>query len=154
VELELAGPPITTLVCYCDDCQEGSRRIDALPSARTVRDADGGTAYVVYRKDRVRYVKGAQLVQRHKLRESSPTNRVVATCCSSAMVLGFDDAKHWVDVYRARLQGDVPPLEMRVCTRYRPKGAELTPDVPSYEGYPVRFLAKLLTARIGMALRR
>lgn len=150
----MLGAPITSLVCYCDDCQEGSRRIEALPHGRTVRDTDGGTAYVAYRKDRVRLTKGAPLLQDHKLREISPTKRLVATCCGSAMLLGFDDAKHWVDVYRARLHGDPPALEMRVCTRFRPGGAALPPDVPTYEGFPIRFLAKLLAARLGMALRR
>ena len=150
----MLGAPIASLVCYCDDCQEGSRRIEALPNGRTVRDADGGTAYVAYRKDRVRCTKGASLLQDHRLRETSPTKRLVAACCGSAMLLGFDDAKHWVDVYRARLHGHPPPLEMRVGTRFRPDGAALPPDVPSYEGFPVRFLAKLLAARIGMALQR
>jgi hypothetical protein len=154
VELEMIGAPITSLVCYCDDCQEGSRRIEALPDRRAVRDADGGTAYVAYRKDRVRHTKGASLLQAHRLREGSTTKRLVATCCGSAVLLGFDDAKHWVDLYRARLHGPLPPLEMRVCTRFRPEGAVLPEDVPSYEGYPIRFLMKLLAARIGMALRR
>ncbi len=43
-----------------------------------------------------------------KLKEKSATNRVVATCCNSAMVLNFDDGKPWVSVYRRRLAGDVP----------------------------------------------
>jgi len=150
----MLGPPITSLVCYCDDCQEGSRRIEALPHGRAVRDADGGTAYVAYRKDRVRCTKGAQLFQAHRLREGSSTKRVVAACCGSAMMLGFDDAKHWVDVYRARLQGDPPALEMRVCTKFRPEGVALPQDVPSYEAFALRFLVKLLAARIGMALGR
>jgi hypothetical protein len=29
VELEAIGAPITSVVCYCDDCQEGSRQIEA-----------------------------------------------------------------------------------------------------------------------------
>jgi len=53
VELEAVGAPIASVVCYCDDCQEGSRQIEALPNARPVQDPDGGTAYVLYRKDRV-----------------------------------------------------------------------------------------------------
>jgi hypothetical protein len=43
VELEIIGAPIISVVCYCDDCQEGARQIEALPNARPVRDPDGGT---------------------------------------------------------------------------------------------------------------
>jgi hypothetical protein len=43
VRCEAAGAPILSGVCYCDDCQEGGRRIEALPHAAPVLDADGGT---------------------------------------------------------------------------------------------------------------
>ena len=100
VELECIGAPITTVVCYCDDCQEGSRQIEALPNARPAQDPDGGTAYVVYRKDRLRCSRGASLLKGYKIRTISTTNRVIATCCNSAMFLNFDDGKHWVDAMR------------------------------------------------------
>src|SRR5215469_7093873 len=103
VELEARGEPILCAACYCDDCQEAGRRIEALPGAKPVKGADGGTEYIVYRKDRVRYIKGQELLQRNKLRDRSPTNRWVAGCCNSAMSVNFDDAKFWVDVYRVRL---------------------------------------------------
>lgn len=154
VELEAIGAPIVSAVCYCDDCQEGSRLIEALPNARPVRDADGGTAYVVYRKDRVKCSKGAQYLRGNKIKEKSATNRVVATCCNSAMFLNFDDEKHWVDIYRARFQGDVPPLQMRICTKFKSEIGDVPNDVPSYPNFPLRFLAKLLAARIAMALHR
>ena len=100
VELEAIGAPIASVVCYCDDCQEGSRQLEALPNAGPVQDADGGTAYVLYRTDRVKYVKGAELLRGHKINEKSKTSRVVATCCNSAMVVKFDEL--------AALGDDVP----------------------------------------------
>src|SRR6266849_3096152 len=115
VELEAIGAPIARVVCYCDDCQQGARQIEALPNARPVQDLDGGTAYVLFRKDRVKCSSGALLLRSHKIREKSATNRVVATCCNSAIYLKFDDMKHWVSIYRARFQVDVPPLQMRIC---------------------------------------
>ena len=154
VEFEAVGAPIVCVACYCDDCQEAARQIEALPQAGPVQELDGGTACVVYRKDRVRCTKGADLLTRHKLREASPTNRLVATCCNSAMLLNFDDAKHWVDLYRSRLQGDIPPLQMRVCTRFKPGAGELPGDIPSYPGFAFSFLAKLLAARLAMLLGR
>lgn len=40
VEYEAAGNPILGVACYCDDCQEGARRVEALPGAPPVRDPD------------------------------------------------------------------------------------------------------------------
>lgn len=154
VELEAIGAPITSVACYCDDCQEGSRQIEALPNARPVRDPDGGIAYVLYRKDRVECSRGVQFLQRCKITEKLATNRVVATCCNSAMFMNFDDSKHWVPVYRASLQGDAPPLEMRVQTKFKPAGSDLPNDVPSYPAWPLKFMAKLVAARIAMLLRQ
>jgi hypothetical protein len=154
VELEAIGAPIVSVVCYCDDCQQGSRQIEALLNAHPVQDPDGGTAYIVYRKDRVKCSKGALFLKSHKIREKSATNRVVATCCNSAMFLNFDDGKHWVSMYRARFQGDVPPLQMRICTKFKPENGDVPRDVPAYAGFPVKFLAKLLAARIAMLLHR
>lgn len=150
VELETRGTPILSAACYCDDCQEAARGIEALPGARPVKGPDGGTEYVVYRKDRLRCSKGAELLQRHKLRDRSPTNRWVASCCNTAMYVNFDDAKHWADVYRLRFTEDAPPLEMLVSTRFKPEGVELRPGVPQYPGYPFRFIAKLIGARFAM----
>lgn len=154
VELKAIGAPIISVVCYCDDCQEGSRQIEALPSARPVLDPDGGTAYVLYRKDRVQCSKGEHLLQSNKIKVKTATNRIVATCCNSAMFMKFDDGRHWVPVYRARFQGDAPPLQMRICTKFKPKSSSVTSDLPSYTGYPFKFLAKLLAAWIPMLLRR
>jgi hypothetical protein len=154
VEIEAAGAPIVSAVCYCDDCQEGSRQIEARPNAPSVRDPDGGTAYVLYRKDRVRYSKGESLLKSHRIKKKTDTNRIVATCCNSAMVMRFDDSKHWVPVYRARLQGDVPPPEMRICTKFAPDAAAIPRDVPTYPGFSVKFIWKLLGARIAMLVGR
>jgi len=154
VQLEAIGRPIASVVCYCDDCQEGSRRIEALPNAPPLRDSDGGTAYILYRKDRVECSTGRALLKSHKIREKSPTNRVVATCCNSGILLSFDDRKHWVSMYRARFQKGAPPLEMRICTKFKRGTSELPSDVPSYAKFSFRFLAKLLAARIAMLLQR
>ena len=86
VEIEAIGAPIVSTVCYCADCQTGSRQIEALPTAGDVRDADGGTAYILFRKDRLKCSKGAALLKGYKIKAGSVTNRLVATCCNSAMV--------------------------------------------------------------------
>jgi hypothetical protein len=150
VEIEAYGRPITSVVCYCDDCQKGSRQIEILPNAVPILGQDGGTAYILYRKDRIKYSKGAELLKGYKLDEKSTTSRVVAACCNSAMVMRFDDMKHWVPMYRGRFQGDIPPLQWRICTKFKPKDALIPNDVPSSARYPAGFMWKLLTSRMSM----
>lgn len=154
VEIEAFGTPITSAVYYCDTCQKGSRQIEALTNAVPILDPDGGTAYVLYRKDRIKYSRGAELLKEYKIEEKSATSRVVADCCNSAMIMRFDDARHWVLVYRARFQGDVPPLQWRICTRFKPEEVELPADIPSSAMYPAGFMWKLLTSRLAMFFGR
>jgi hypothetical protein len=50
-----------------------------LPGAGSVRDPDGGSAHIPYRKDRIACRKGADVLKSHKLKQTSATNRVAAT---------------------------------------------------------------------------
>ena len=153
VEIKAIGAPILSVACYCDDCQEGARQIEALQKAHPVLDPYGGTAYLLYRKDRMKCSKGTEHLRDYKIQNESPTRRVVATCCNSAMFLDFQKG-HWFSVYRARFEGDVPPLQMRIQTRFKPEDCEIPNDVPSYPSYPFRFIAKLMFARVAMLLYR
>ena len=154
VEIEALGTPITSVVCYCDTCQEGSRQIEALTNAEPILGPDGGTAYILYRKDRIQYSKGAELLKGYTIEEKSTTSRVVASCCNSAMVMRLADAMHWIPVYRARFQGDMPPVEWRICTKFNPENARIPTNVPSSEMYPAGFMWKLLTSKISMLFGR
>ena len=146
------GAPIVTVVCHCDDCQEGARRIEALPNAAPFRDADGGTPLLIYRDDRFRCSQGEELLVAHKLKESSPTRRMVASCCNSAMFLKFSRG-FWVSSYRARYEeSDLPPLQMRIMIEHRRTDMELPSDAPGYRGIPRRLFARFLLARAAMAL--
>jgi hypothetical protein len=150
VELELSGNPILSVICYCDDCQAGARQIEALENAPAVLDADGGTSFILYRKDRVRKLKGENLLKSYKLKEKTATNRVTATCCNTVMYLGFDDSKHWVSVYRKRFEGENRNPDMRICTKFKPENTVIPNDVPSYPSFSFRFISKLLGAKIAM----
>ena len=152
VELRLIGNPIVTSVCYCDDCQAGARQLAALPGAPLAGD-DGGTAFVLFPKDRVQCTSGDSALKAYKLQDKSVTNRVVATCCNAPMLMNFDNARHWVPVYRARLLGIAPPIQMRICTKFKPDNVELPDDIPSYPSYPPKLLVKLLAARVSMLFR-
>ncbi len=145
---------MTSVVCYCDTCQEGSRQIEAMTNAPPVLGPDGGTAYVLYRKDRITCTKGAEILRGQKLEEHSTTSRVVATCCNSAMFMRFDDAKHWVPVYRDRFPGDTPPVRWRICTKFKPEHAVIPSDAPSADMYPGGFLWTLLSSKLAMVFGR
>jgi hypothetical protein len=60
----------------------------------------------------------------------------------------------WTSLYRARFSDDAPPVEFRNKVASLPPGVTLPKDVPAYPGFPLRFLARLLWARLAMGLRR
>lgn len=152
VVFEAAGPPIVTAACYCTSCQEAGRRFEQLAQAPPVLDAQGGTGFVLHRKDRVRCVKGGERLEEHRLKPDSSTRRVIATCCHSPMFLEFSKG-HWLSLYRDRLSEGAPPLEMRVMTGDRRVGVELPGDIPNYKTHSGRFMWKLLGAWLAMGLR-
>src|SRR6195952_732861 len=85
VKFVTAGAPLLTCACYCTSCQEAGRRFEQLAAAPPVLNPDGGTDFVLYRKDRVQCVTGQEYLEEHRLKPDSPTRRVIATCCNSAM---------------------------------------------------------------------
>ncbi len=152
VAFEAIGDPITTAICHCTSCQAAGRRIEALPGAAPILDAGGGTAFALYRKDRVRCTQGGERLEDHRLTADAPTRRVVATCCNSAMFLEFAKG-HWLSMYRDRFGDAAPPIEMRVMTRDRPDGVTLPDDLPNHATHSGRFMWKLLTAWAAMGFR-
>jgi hypothetical protein len=116
VMLETTGQPMVSADCHCTSCQIAGEQLEALAGAPSVLNADGGTSVVLFRKDRVRCISGQDLLAGHRLKPDSPTRRVVATCCNSAMVLDFTKG-HWLSVYKNRLpEEDRPRAEMRAHT--------------------------------------
>lgn len=105
VKLEALGEPIVTTVCHCASCQKAGRRLETLPGASKILDVSGGTPFVLFRKDRVRCIEGDAFLAEHRLKADSPTRRVVATCCNTAMFLDFTKG-HWISIYREQLALD------------------------------------------------
>jgi hypothetical protein len=153
VQLEAIGRPIVTGSCYCSDCQEAGHALEQLPAAPALLNADGGTDAVLVRKDRVRCVAGEDRLEEHRLKPDSPTRRVVATCCNSAMFLDFARG-HWLSLYRNRFAADAPPIDMRIMTKHRRIGVTLADDVPNHDGFSAGLMLKFLAAWIAMGFRR
>lgn len=152
VAFEMEKAPILSTACYCHSCQEAGRRIAELPDAEPTLDADGGTAFVLHRKDRIRCLDGGHRLKEHRLKPDSPTRRMVAGCCNSAMFLEFTRG-HWLSIYADRLVGGAPPLEMRVMTGDRRDGVVLPGDVPNYATHSGKFMWRLLSAWAAMGFR-
>jgi hypothetical protein len=153
VECRGKGPPMIAAACYCDDCQAAARAIEA-GGGPPVADADGGTALSLFRLDRFSHAKGAELLVPHRLREDSPTSRMVASCCNSAMYLAFADTRFWVSVMNNRIVGERPRIESRLAVEFRDPTLPWPDEVPRYTGYPKRYLFRLLGQWIAMKLGR
>jgi hypothetical protein len=153
VRLAAAGLPILTAACHCADCQEAGRQLEQAMAAPAVRDGDGGTSLVLYRKDRVQCLAGSEYLREHRLKPHSPTRRVFASCCNSAMFLDFNKG-HWLSLYRNRFAAGAPRVQMRIVTKERRPGVEFSDGLPSTAGHSGKFLRKLLIAWIAMGFRR
>jgi len=148
--IEVIGSPFITTECHCDSCREAASR---LATSRPMAGENGGTPFVLYRKDRVRFPEGTGLLRGHRLSEKAPTRRVVTTCCNTPVFLEFSGA-HWLSLY-ASLWPDAtrPALQIRTMTSDLPAGTTLDDTLPS-GGWPTAgFYAKLLGAWIAMGFK-
>ncbi|HKX89321.1 MAG TPA: hypothetical protein VJM13_08940, partial [Sphingopyxis sp.] len=82
VRLELTGEPILAATCYCHSCQQAGRSFEVLPGAPQTVGSDGGTPYVLMRKDRLEWLSGSDRLEEYRLKPDSPTRRFVARCCN------------------------------------------------------------------------
>jgi len=153
VALEMTGKPIVAATCYCHSCQAAGQAFDALSGAPGTLRSDGGTPYLLVRKDRLQWLSGTDHLDEHRLKPDSPTRRFVARCCNSPVALEFSKG-HWLSVYSARIPAeDRPAAEMRTMVKDRPEGVELPDDIPNYATPSGKFLWRLLTAWAAMGFR-
>lgn len=143
--LRLIGPPIMTVACYCNSCRVAADLLGRRPGAPRMTEEDGGTHFVMQRKDRVECVKGRTDLHEHRLSPGASTRRVIASCCNTAMFLDFEPG-HWLSVYANRIDPDERPLiEQRTMTGDRPHGVPFDDGIPSAKTRAPRFMWRLLT---------
>lgn len=153
VQLEVNGAPIVNVECCCNSCRVAGDRLQALPTAGPMLEPNGTTRYVLYRKDRVRFVEGAALLKEFRLTPESKTRRIVSTCCNTPICLEFQGG-HWLSLYACVWpEGTLPALDMRTMTMDLPASTSLPDDVPNARRQSLSFFLKLLRAWIAMGLR-
>lgn len=151
--LRVEGQPILATECMCTSCRTAGAHLQTLPDAPPVLDDKGATPFVIYRKDRVSCVSGADTLREYRLTPDASTRRVVATCCNSPMFLEFTKG-HWLSLYGQRWPaGTMPAIELRTMTGDLPEGTVLPGDVPNPKSHTLSFFAKLLGAWAAMGFR-
>lgn len=149
----LAGEPFIVTECHCNSCREAGGRLEKLPLARPMLEPNGGTRFVLYRKDRVEMTKGQTLLRGYRQTDKSPTRRVVATCCNSPVFLEFKGG-HWLSLYSSLWpEGEAPAPEIRTMTGDRGPDTVLDERTPAGTWQTMGFYGKLLAAWIGMGFR-
>jgi hypothetical protein len=153
VRLEVQGRPIISTECHCNSCREAGGRLGAVPASKPVLEPNRGTRFVLYRKDRVRFLKGADLLKEFRLKPEAKTRRIVAGCCSTPVFLEFHNG-HWLSLYGCLWpEGALPPLALRTMTSDLPGGTAVVDGVPNARQQSLLFFARLLGAWIAMGFR-
>jgi hypothetical protein len=144
VEIGAWAEPIVVTACYCDDCQAAAQRLAESANVAPAMSEGGGTEFMVFRRDRIACTLGAENLQVMKLTAASKTRRMIADCCRTPMYVGFDDKRPWVSAFRASFGADAPPVEMRICTRFRRSEDKANDGLPSHPGYPPAMIVRIL----------
>ena len=132
VKIELIGSPIMVNICHCDDCQKGALRIENLTTGLKILDQYGGTPYVLYRKDRVKFIQGQELLDEIRIEGEKDTRRVVTSCCKSPFFLDFEPG-HWFSIFQQRFDNPIPRAQRRIQTRFMARGVNPDDGLPRYK---------------------
>ena len=151
--VELLGDPFVTAECHCASCRKGSQLLSALPTSHGVTAENGGTPYVLYRKDRVRFPDGTSLLRGYRLSDKAPTRRVVSTCCNTPIFVEFNGG-HWLSLYASLWPSEAQPtMQIRTQVGDTPAGTSLDSTLPAGFGTTAGFYAKLLAVWIAMGFK-
>ena len=144
VEIGAWSNPLVVAACYCDDCQAASERLAAAGNSAPLAGVDGGTEFMVFRRDRIACTRGVENLQLMRLTAATKTRRMVSGCCATPMYVGFDDKRPWVSAFRASFGPDAPPVEMRICTRFRRPEHKAEDGLSEHPGYPAAMILRIL----------
>lgn len=153
VQLEVSLQPILVAECYCNSCRDAAGRMAKLPGAPKVVGDNGSTHFVLYRKDRIRILKGREWLRNFRLGREAQTRRVIASCCNTPVLLEFKGG-HWASLYGNLWHGQsLPAADVRTITGDVIDGTVLDDSVPSGGWQTMIFFGKLMAAWIAMGFR-
>jgi hypothetical protein len=153
VRLTVDREPILSVECCCTSCRTAGGVLEKLPGAPRIVRRNGATDLVLYRKDRIHFTKGTELLKEFRLAPESPTRRIVAICCNTPIGLDFTKG-HWLSLYSCLWSAHtLPPIQMRTMTSDALDGTILSDDVPNHKRYAFSLLAKLLSAWVAMGFK-
>ncbi|PRX10239.1 UNVERIFIED_ORG: hypothetical protein BCL66_10430 [Martelella mediterranea] len=113
----------------------------------------GTTPFVIYRKDRVRFLAGSENLKSFRLSPERSTRRVIASCCNTPVYLAFK-CGHWLSLYGGLWPAKtIPPPTMRTMASDLPEGVSLPRDIPNAKKQSLGFFAKLFGAWVAMGFR-
>ncbi|MCK0095216.1 hypothetical protein MWU60_06510 [Yoonia sp. F2084L] len=124
-----------------------------LPKAPRIVDEKGATPFVMHRKDRVRFLTGADQLREYRLSSDAGTRRVIASCCNTPVFMEMKGG-HWLSLYGQLWPEDaLPKLEMRTMTGDLASAEGLPNDVPNLKQHSLSFYARLFGAWVKMGFR-
>jgi hypothetical protein len=145
--------PMLSVECCCTSCRTAGCVMERLPGAPRIVGPNGATHLVLYRKDRIHFTRGTELLKEYRLTPDSPTRRIVAICCNTPIALDFTKG-HWLSLYSYLWSAHaLPPIQMRTMTSDALEGTILSDDVPNHKRYAFSFFAKLLSAWVAMGFK-
>jgi hypothetical protein len=151
--LEVEGKPIESVECCCTSCREAAERMQQLDDAPQILTDHATTPFVMYRKDRVRFLSGSDNLAGFRLSAKAHSTRVIATCCNTPVHLEFKGG-HWLSLYGALWpDGTVPAPTMRTMAADLPEGTTLPDDILNAKKHNIGFFAKLFGAWVAMGFR-
>ncbi|MCQ0091370.1 GFA family protein [Roseovarius sp. M141] len=151
--LEVRGAPIASVECCCASCREAGERFRHLEGAPDILTEYGATPFVMYRKDRVRFLGGSEGLKAVRLSQDASTRRIVATCWNTPVFLELKGG-HWLSLYgELWSDGTRPPPQMRTMASNLPSGAVLPDDIPNAKKQNLGFFARLFGAWVAMGFR-
>jgi hypothetical protein len=147
------GEPMLSVECCCTSCRTAGGVLEKLPGAPRIVGRNGATHLILYRKDRIHFTTGTELLKEYRLTPESPTRRIVAICCNTPIGLDFTK-RHWLSLYSCLWSAHtLPPIHMRTMTSDALQGTILSDDVPNHKRYALSFFAKLLSAWVAMGFK-
>lgn len=151
--LQVQGEPILVSECLCDSCRAADARLAALRGGSSMLTSYGATPNADYRKDRLRFLSGAEHLAEFRLSADAGSRRVVANCCNTPLFLEMKGA-HWLTVYlHLWPQASRPRPTLRTMVGDLADASAVPDDIPNLKTHTVAFFAKLFAAWVRMGFR-